>query len=59
MTSVKKKKIRVQWLRSVILAIQEAEMRRTMVLSQPEQIVHKTLSQKLNTKTGLVKLLKF
>jgi hypothetical protein len=32
------------WLTLVILAIQEAEIRRIMVQSQPGQIVHKTLS---------------
>jgi hypothetical protein len=31
---------------AVILATQEAEIRRMTVLSQPEQIVHETLSQK-------------
>jgi hypothetical protein len=35
-----------QWLMPVILATKEAEIRRTMVRSQPRQIVHKTLSQK-------------
>jgi hypothetical protein len=35
-----------QWLMPVILAIQEAEIRRIMVQSQPRQIVCKTLSQK-------------
>jgi hypothetical protein len=34
------------WLTPVILAIQEAEIRRIMVLSQPRKIVHKILSQK-------------
>jgi hypothetical protein len=34
------------WLTPVILAIQEAEIRRITVLSQPRQIVHETLSQK-------------
>jgi hypothetical protein len=34
------------WLTPVILAIQEAEIRRIMVQSQPGQMVHKTLSQK-------------
>jgi hypothetical protein len=35
-----------QWLTSVILAIQEAEIRRIGVQSQPGQIVFETLSQK-------------
>jgi hypothetical protein len=35
-----------QWLMSVILASQEAEIRRIAVQSQPEQRVLKTLSQK-------------
>jgi hypothetical protein len=34
------------WLTPVILAIQEAEIRRIMVQSQPGQIVCETLSQK-------------
>jgi hypothetical protein len=43
----------------VILATQEAENRRIMVQSQPEKIVHKTLSQKKNLhKRGLVWWLK-
>jgi hypothetical protein len=32
-----------QWLTSVILAIQEAEIRRFKVLNKPGQIVHETL----------------
>jgi hypothetical protein len=38
---------------SVILATQEAEIRRTVVESQPRQILHKTLHKK-----GLVEWLK-
>jgi hypothetical protein len=37
---------RHQWLMPVILAIQEAEIRRIMVQSQPGQIVWETLPQK-------------
>jgi hypothetical protein len=33
-----------QWLTPVIVATQEAELRRVTVQSQPRQIVHKTLS---------------
>jgi hypothetical protein len=50
-----------QWLTPVILATQEAEIRRIWVQSQPRQIVHKTLSQKKKktfTKKGLVEWLK-
>jgi hypothetical protein len=36
----------LQWLTTVILATQEAEIRRITVQSQPREIVHKTLSQK-------------
>jgi hypothetical protein len=43
----------------VILATQEAEIRRIVVQSHPGQIVHKTLSQKKKiTKIGLVEWLK-
>jgi hypothetical protein len=41
----------------VILATQEAEIRRTMVQSQAGQIVHETLSQKYLTPKGLVEWL--
>jgi hypothetical protein len=37
---------RYQWLTPVILATQEAEIRRIVVRSQPRQIVLKTLSLK-------------
>jgi hypothetical protein len=39
-----------QWLMPIILATQEAEIRRIEVRSQPGQIVHKTLSQKTHQK---------
>jgi hypothetical protein len=38
--------VRSQWLTPVILATQEAEIRRNVVRSQPGKVVHKTLSQK-------------
>jgi hypothetical protein len=41
---------RVQWLTPVILATQEAEIRRIEVRSQPGEIVRETLSQKSLTK---------
>jgi hypothetical protein len=41
-----------------ILATQEAKIRNFEVWSQPEQIVHKTLSQKTLHKKGLVEWLK-
>jgi hypothetical protein len=44
---------------AVILAVQEAEIRRVSILSQPGQIVHETLFQKtLSQKIRLVELLK-
>jgi hypothetical protein len=45
------------WLTSVIPATQEAEIRRTMVQSQPEQIVLETLSRETLHKKGLVEWL--
>jgi hypothetical protein len=41
---------------SVILATQEAEIRRTEVQSQPWLIVHKTLSRKYPPQKELVEL---
>jgi hypothetical protein len=41
-----------QWLTSVILATQEAEIRRITVQNQPRKIVHETLSQKSSHKKG-------
>jgi hypothetical protein len=50
---------RCLWLMPVILAPQEAEIRRIMVESQPGQIVWETLSQKkTHHKKGLVEWLK-
>jgi hypothetical protein len=42
----------------VILATQEAEIRRIAVPSQPRQTVHEALSQKTLYKKGLVEWLK-
>jgi hypothetical protein len=42
----------------VILAAQEAEIRRIVVQSQPRQIVHETLYGKYLTQKGLVEWLK-
>jgi hypothetical protein len=42
---------RHQWLTSVIPAIQEAEVRKMVVQSQPSQIVCKPLSRKYPTHT--------
>jgi hypothetical protein len=49
---------RHQGLTPVILATQEAEIRRIMVQSQPRQIVHENLSGTYLTQKGLVKGLK-
>jgi hypothetical protein len=46
------------WLTSVILATQEAEIRRIMVRSQSKKIVHKTLSHKYLSQKGLAEWLK-
>jgi hypothetical protein len=48
-----------RWLTPVILATQEAKIRRITVRSQPGQIVHETLSRKtLSQKIVLVEWLK-
>jgi hypothetical protein len=49
---------RHQWLSLIILATQEAEIRRITVQSQAGQIVHETLSLKTHYKEGLVEWLK-
>jgi hypothetical protein len=43
---------------TVILATQEAEIRRIKIQSQPRQIVHETLTQKSLHQKGLVEWLK-
>jgi hypothetical protein len=50
---------RCQWLLSIILAILEAEIRRTKVQRQPKQIGHETLSQKYPTPKDLMEWLKW
>jgi hypothetical protein len=49
-----------QWLMPIILATQEAKIRRIVVQSQLKQIVHKTLSRKKKNqhKKGLAEWLK-
>jgi hypothetical protein len=47
---IKKIYARHQWLTPIILATQEAEIRRMIVQSQPGQIVQETLSQKTHHK---------
>jgi hypothetical protein len=46
------------WLTPVILATQEAEIRRIAVQSHPGQIVRETLSQKNPSQKGLAEQLK-
>jgi hypothetical protein len=48
--SLYKKAARCRWLSPVILATQEAEIRRITVQSQPAQIVCENLSQKRKKK---------
>jgi uncharacterized HAD superfamily protein len=53
------KQTRLRWLTPIILASWEAETRRTVVRSQPRQIVYQTLSRKKNHhKEGLAEWLK-
>jgi hypothetical protein len=54
----KQKRAGPQWLTAVILATQEAEIRRITVGSQPRQVVHETLSRNPTQKIGLVEWLK-
>jgi hypothetical protein len=56
---LKRKEARCQWFTPVILATQEAEIRRITVQRQPGEIVHETLiSKKNHHKEGLVEWLK-
>jgi hypothetical protein len=48
-----------QWLTSVILAIQETEIRRITVQIQPGQIVPETVSEKTHHKKGLEEWLRW
>jgi hypothetical protein len=60
-SSLNKKKyrtVRCWWLTPVILATQEAEIKRIKIQSQPQQIVLKTVSKKNHHKKGLVAWLK-
>jgi hypothetical protein len=43
------KSLSCQWLTPVILATQEADIRRIMVQSQPRQMVRETVSQKYSS----------
>jgi hypothetical protein len=54
----KRKRAGCPWVPFVIVATQETEIREIVVLSQPRQIVHETLSQKYPSQKGLVEWLK-
>jgi hypothetical protein len=47
-----------RWLTSIILATQEAEIKKIAVWSQSRQIVHETLSWKIHHTKRLVEWLK-
>jgi hypothetical protein len=49
---------RHQWLKPVILATQEVELRRIAVQSQPRETVHETLSRKNPSQKRRVEWLK-
>jgi hypothetical protein len=48
-----------QWLVPIILATQEAEIRRMVFKASPGNIVHETLSRKNPSQKGLAKWLKW
>jgi hypothetical protein len=48
-----------RWLTPVILATQEAEIRRTLVQSQPRQTVHETLSPKTLHEKNKIRLVEW
>jgi hypothetical protein len=57
-TIIKETLARCRRLTPVILAIQETEIRRSNLQSQPGQIVHETLSPKYPPQKGLVDWIK-